>query len=93
VLQRSIEPVPATDGLIHLPYAAQATNTLATPANILGVVPVDPLADFAHRDASVGAPACVKSSQGCRRAHGSGEWFCSEALLPPRHIGTRSSSS
>ena len=47
VLQRSVEPVPATDGLIHLPYAAQATNTLATPANILGVVPVDPLADFA----------------------------------------------
>ena len=47
VLQRSVEPVPATDGLIHLPYAAQATNMLATPANILGVVPVDPLADFA----------------------------------------------
>src|SRR5262245_15964205 len=47
VLQRSVEPVPATDGLIHLPYSAQATNTLATPANILSVVPVDPLADFA----------------------------------------------
>ena len=47
VLQRSVEPVPATDGLVHLPYAAQVTNTLATPANILGVVPVDPLADFA----------------------------------------------
>src|SRR5262249_55236411 len=47
VLQRSVEPVPATDGLIHLPYAAQATNTLATLANILGVVPVDALADFA----------------------------------------------
>jgi hypothetical protein len=27
VLQRSIEPVLATDGLIHLAYAAQLTNT------------------------------------------------------------------
>jgi Peptidase family M23 len=47
VLQRSVEPVPATDGLIHLAYAAQATNTGALPADILGVVPVDPLAGFA----------------------------------------------
>ena len=46
VLQRSIEPVPATDGLIHLPYAAQATNTEAKPADIASVVPVDPLAGF-----------------------------------------------
>ncbi len=46
VLQRSIEPVPATDGLIHLAYAAQVTNTLAIPLDIAGVVPVDPLADF-----------------------------------------------
>jgi hypothetical protein len=46
VLQPSVEPVPATDGLIHLPYVAQATNTQATPADIVGIVPVDPLADF-----------------------------------------------
>jgi hypothetical protein len=47
VLQRSVEPVPATDGLIHLAYAAQVTNTQAQPLDILSVVPVDPLADFA----------------------------------------------
>jgi hypothetical protein len=42
----SVEPVPATDGLIHLAYTAQASNTGARPADILGMVPVDPLADF-----------------------------------------------
>ena len=47
VLQPSIEPVPATDGLIHLAYVAQVTNTKAKPADILDVVAVDPLADFA----------------------------------------------
>ena len=47
VLQPSIEPVPATDGLIHLAYVAQVTNTRARPADILDVVAVDPLADFA----------------------------------------------
>jgi len=47
VLQPSIEPVPATDGLIHLAYVAQVTNTRAKPADILDVVAVDPLADFA----------------------------------------------
>jgi len=46
VLQRSIEPVPVTDGLIHLVYAAQVTNTLARPVQIVSVVPVDPLAGF-----------------------------------------------
>jgi hypothetical protein len=46
ILQRSIEPVPATDGLIHLVYAAQATNTQAQAADITSVVPVDPLAGF-----------------------------------------------
>ena len=45
--QPSVEPVPATDGLIHLPYAAQVTNTQPTPYDIVGVVPVDPLAGFA----------------------------------------------
>jgi hypothetical protein len=46
VLQRSVEPVPATDGLIHLAYAALALNTLAQPVQIVSVVPVDPLAGF-----------------------------------------------
>ena len=47
LLQPSVEPVPATDGLIHLPYVAQVTNTQPTAYTIVGVVPVDPLADFA----------------------------------------------
>ena len=47
VLQPSIEPVPATDGLIHLAYVAQVTNTRGKAAEILNVVAVDPLADFA----------------------------------------------
>jgi hypothetical protein len=46
LLQPSVEPVPATDGLIHLPYVAQVTNTQPTPYDIVGVVPVDPLAGF-----------------------------------------------
>ncbi len=46
VLQRSVEPVPATDGLIHLAYTAQVTNTTAQPVQIVSVVPVDPLAGF-----------------------------------------------
>jgi hypothetical protein len=51
VLQRSVEPVPATDGLIHLGYAALAYNFLAhnflaQPVQIVSVVPVDPLAGF-----------------------------------------------
>jgi hypothetical protein len=47
VLEPSIEPVPATDGLIHLAYVAQVTNVLAQPLDIVGVVPADPLAGFA----------------------------------------------
>ena len=35
VLQRSVEPVLATDGLIHLAYAALVTNTLAQPVQIV----------------------------------------------------------
>jgi hypothetical protein len=47
VLKRSIEPVPATDGLIHLAYAALVVNTLGQqPVQIVSVVPVDPLAGF-----------------------------------------------
>src|SRR5690348_225025 len=45
VLQRSIEPVPATDGLIHLVYAALVTST-GSAVQIVSVVPVDPLAGF-----------------------------------------------
>ncbi len=46
MLQPSVEPVPATDGLIHLAYVAQVTNALAQPLNVVSVVPVDPLAGF-----------------------------------------------
>ena len=46
VLQRAIEPVPATDGLIHLAYVALLTNTQASAARIDGVVPVDPFTGF-----------------------------------------------
>jgi hypothetical protein len=46
VLQPSIEPVPATDGLIHLAYVAQVTNTRSKAADIKEVVAVDPLANF-----------------------------------------------
>jgi Peptidase family M23 len=45
-VQPSVEPVAATDGLIHLAYAALVTNTGAERADIVSVVPVDPLADF-----------------------------------------------
>ena len=46
-LQRSIEPVPATDGFIHLAYVAKVTNTRTAPADITAIVtPVNPLADF-----------------------------------------------
>src|SRR5262249_22576458 len=44
VLQPSIGPVPATDGLIHLAYVAQVTNARRQPADILEVVAVDPTA-------------------------------------------------
>jgi hypothetical protein len=47
VLEPSVEPVPATDGLIHLAYVAQVTNVLAQPLDLISVVPVDPLAGFA----------------------------------------------
>ena len=46
LVQRSIVPVPTTDGLFHLVYTAQVMNPRTTPADITGVVPVDPLADF-----------------------------------------------
>ena len=42
----SVEPVPATDGLIHLFDVAQVTNVQTTRADIVSVVPVDALAGF-----------------------------------------------
>ena len=47
VLQDEIEPVPATDGLVHLAFAAQVTNVGRNRAALTSVVPVDPLAGFA----------------------------------------------
>ena len=44
VLQPSIEPAPATDGLIHLAHVAQVRNVRRQPVDILEVVAVDPLA-------------------------------------------------
>ena len=59
--------VPATDGLIHLPYTAQATNTQAVPAEILSVVAGGPAGRFRpdraqphHRRA--GARPCRQSA-------------------------------
>ena len=46
LVQPSIEPVPATDGLTHLAYVTQVTNHRRQPVDILGVVAVDPLAGF-----------------------------------------------
>lgn len=41
-----IVPVPATDGYIHLSYAAEATNVSTIAATITSIKPVDPLAGF-----------------------------------------------
>ena len=46
LVQPSIEPVPATDGLTHLAYVTQVTNRRRQPVDIREVVAVDPLADF-----------------------------------------------
>jgi hypothetical protein len=46
VLQRAVEPVPATDGLIHLVYAAQVTNTQTPPDD--GPEVESPLAFVTH---------------------------------------------
>ncbi len=42
----TIIPVPATDGLVHLAYAAQVTNLAPGRAAIASIEPVDPLAEF-----------------------------------------------
>ena len=46
VLGGSIVPVPATDGLVHLAYAAQVTNLASGAAKIGSIVPVAPLQGF-----------------------------------------------
>jgi hypothetical protein len=50
VLQPSIEPVPATDGLIHLAYDTQVTNRHApggSPINFVEAGGADPTANYA----------------------------------------------
>ena len=46
ILQTSLTPVPATDGFIHLAYAAQLTNLNPKPAMLVEIGPVDPLRGF-----------------------------------------------
>jgi hypothetical protein len=46
ILQQSLIPVPATDGFVHLAYAAQATNLDRQAALIDEITPVDPLHGF-----------------------------------------------
>ena len=41
-----IVPVPATDGFIHLAFAAEATNVSRNTATITALTPLDPLAGF-----------------------------------------------
>jgi hypothetical protein len=47
ILQDTIFPVPATDGLIHLAYAAQVANLQSDPVEVVEVTPVDAAKDFA----------------------------------------------
>ena len=46
VLQGSLTPVPATDGYVHLAYAAQVTNINKNASTIQSIVPVDPANNF-----------------------------------------------
>lgn len=46
VLGDSVTPVRATDGLVHLAYAAQVTNLASGVARISSIVPVDALGGF-----------------------------------------------
>jgi len=46
VLQPSVEPVPATDGLIHLAYMALVTNLSTLPISLVEVGAVDPTAGY-----------------------------------------------
>jgi hypothetical protein len=42
ILQSDLIPVRATDGLVHLAYAAQLTNVSHDPATLNAIVPTDP---------------------------------------------------
>ncbi len=46
ILQSSLTPVPATDGFIHLAYAAQLTNINKSNTLVQSIVPVDPASSF-----------------------------------------------
>jgi hypothetical protein len=65
LLQGTLYPAPATDGLVHLAYAAQVTNFQADPVEVNEVTPVDPVRNFAptgknqQRDAD-GQPITAK---------------------------------
>ncbi|WP_428488787.1 M23 family metallopeptidase [Rhodopila sp.] len=50
VLQPAVTPVAATDGFVHLAYAAQITNVGRDPANLDTIVPTD----FGHPGAATG---------------------------------------
>ena len=78
VLQRSVEPVPATDGLVHLAYAALVTNTsTGQPFQIISVVPVDPLAGFTPTGRNL-----ITDAQG-RDVAGKVKLFVTPAESPP----------
>ncbi len=46
VLGGTVTPVAATDGFVHLAYAAQVTNLASGAAEVSSIVPVDPLQRF-----------------------------------------------
>ncbi len=45
-VQRTLTPVPATDGLIHIAFAAQVTNLARKTTTVVSIVPVVPLNGF-----------------------------------------------
>ena len=45
-VQSTLTPVPATDGLIHIAFAAQVTNLAPETTTVVSIVPVDPLNGF-----------------------------------------------
>jgi len=52
-LQTTLTAVPATDGLVHLAYAAQVTNLVAGVAEIESITPVDAGAGFTATGANL----------------------------------------
>ena len=74
--QRSVEPVPATDGLIHLAYAAQATNTQGDAGR--------------HRQRRAGRPAGRLRPDRAQPHHGRAGPRASPAKVKPvRHVAGR----